>query len=142
MSLALKTILRLNKLTKENEVVWEEYTNELIDSGAFITTIKKRRFLCYKQELSYWEQSIKLNLIDDDDNVLEEFVDISALNDLYDTILHFNTKRSEIDIKISEVSDEVDEIGNWRIQLDIKTTKSKLKEFERIFRESVNNMNK
>jgi hypothetical protein len=43
---------------------------------------------------------------------------------------------------IVEEVDENDEnlIGNWRIQLDVKTTRKKLKEFEKIFTETANNV--
>lgn len=36
--------------------------------------------------------------------------------------------------------DEDDKIGNWRIQLDVKTSKRKLREIERFIRENVNEM--
>ena len=48
-----------------------------------------------------------------------------------------------IDLKldIREIAeDEDDKIGNWRIQLDVKTSKRKLREIERFIRENVNEM--
>jgi len=46
--------------------------------------------------------------------------------------------RDDIEIHIEEVSeDDSILVRNWRIQLDVKTTRSKLKEFEVRFRESV-----
>lgn len=44
----------------------------------------------------------------------------------------------ELELTIEEVSDNDENlITNWRIQLDIKTTRKKLKEFEKIFKESI-----
>lgn len=52
-------------------------------------------------------------------------------NDSFEEIKHY-------DINIEEVSDEEDDIvKNWRIQLDVKTNRSKLKEFERVFRNEI-----
>lgn len=49
--------------------------------------------------------------------------------------------KTELELIIQEVPDDDDNlIGNWRIQLDVKTTRRKLKEFERIFRESIENI--
>jgi hypothetical protein len=48
----------------------------------------------------------------------------------------------EIDIIIEELPDDDDIlVRNWRIQLDVKTTRKKLKEFEKIFRESIISIN-
>jgi hypothetical protein len=45
---------------------------------------------------------------------------------------------SDVDIVVSEISeDEDDIIRNWRIQLDIKTTKRKLKEIQKIVNEKI-----
>lgn len=45
---------------------------------------------------------------------------------------------SNIDLRIEEVPEGDDDvIRKWRIQLDITTSKKKLIEFERIFRESI-----
>jgi hypothetical protein len=47
----------------------------------------------------------------------------------------------EVDIIIEELPDDDDIlVRNWRIQLDVKTTKKKLKEFEKIFRESIESL--
>src|SRR5574343_107472 len=46
--------------------------------------------------------------------------------------------KTDIDLRIEEVSEGDDDIiRKWRIQLDITTSKKKLIEFERIFRESI-----
>jgi hypothetical protein len=50
-------------------------------------------------------------------------------------------EESEVNMIIEELPDDDDIlIRNWRIQLDVKTTKKKLKEFEKIFRESIENI--
>jgi hypothetical protein len=48
-----------------------------------------------------------------------------------------------IDLKLDIVEiaeDDENKIGNWRIQLDVKTSRKKLKEIERFIRENVNEM--
>jgi hypothetical protein len=50
-------------------------------------------------------------------------------------------KSNDYEIIIEEISDDDDNlIRNWRIQLDVKTTRKKLKEFEKNFRESVKHL--
>ena len=47
----------------------------------------------------------------------------------------------EIDLKIQEIDqNDEDKIGNWRLQLDIKVSRKKLKEIEKFIRESVSEM--
>ena len=47
----------------------------------------------------------------------------------------------DLKLDIRELTeDEDDKIGNWRIQLDVKTSKRKLKEIEKFIRENVNEM--
>lgn len=41
-------------------------------------------------------------------------------------------------LEISEVREEDDVIKKWRIEFEVETTKSKLKEFEKIFYETIN----
>lgn len=49
-------------------------------------------------------------------------------------------KENDLEIIIEEIPDDDDNlVRNWRIQLDVKTTRKKLKEFENKFRESINN---
>lgn len=44
----------------------------------------------------------------------------------------------ELELDIKEIDqDEEDKIGNWRIQLDVKTSKRKLKEIEKIVKEVI-----
>lgn len=49
--------------------------------------------------------------------------------------------KPELKLVIEEVPDDDENlIGNWRIQLDVKTTRKKLKEIERVFREVVSDI--
>lgn len=47
----------------------------------------------------------------------------------------------DIDLDVKEINeDEEDKIGNWRIQLDVKTSKRKLKEIEKIVKEIISDL--
>lgn len=48
---------------------------------------------------------------------------------------------SELKLDVREITeDDENKIGNWRIQLDVKTSRKKLKEIEKFIRENVNEM--
>lgn len=48
---------------------------------------------------------------------------------------------NDLEIIIEEIPEDDDIlVRNWRIQLDVKTTRKKLKEVEKKFRESLNNL--
>ncbi len=50
-------------------------------------------------------------------------------------------KVNEINLEIIEVKkDDEDKIGNWRIQLDIKTSRRKLKDIEKFIRDNISDM--
>ena len=50
-------------------------------------------------------------------------------------------KYEDIKLNIKEIhQDEEDKIGNWRIQLDVKTSRKKLKEIEKFIREGINDI--
>lgn len=50
-------------------------------------------------------------------------------------------KISEVSLDIREIQqDDEDKVGNWRIQLDVKTSRRKLKEIERFIKENINDM--
>jgi hypothetical protein len=52
-----------------------------------------------------------------------------------------NENKPELELIIQEVPEDDDNlIGNWRIQLDVKTTRRKLKEIEKAFRETIDNI--
>jgi hypothetical protein len=52
---------------------------------------------------------------------------------LFERIDHFDSE-----LIIEEVSEDDDnQVKNWRIQLDVKTTRKKLKEIQRIFEEQI-----
>ena len=47
----------------------------------------------------------------------------------------------ELKLDVREITeDDENKIGNWRIQLDVKTSRKKLKEIENFIRENVNEM--
>ena len=47
----------------------------------------------------------------------------------------------ELKLDVREITeDDENKIGNWRIQLDVKTSRNKLKEIEKFIRENVNEM--
>jgi hypothetical protein len=49
--------------------------------------------------------------------------------------------KTELELIIQEVPEDDDNlIGNWRIQLDVKTTRKKLKEIEKVFRETISDI--
>jgi len=55
-----------------------------------------------------------------------------------DTLFDIIEEKKDIEIKVEEVSDNDEEIvKNWRIQLDVKTSRKKLKEIEKIINEKV-----
>jgi hypothetical protein len=55
-----------------------------------------------------------------------------------DELLFKEIITNPVEIKISEISeDDEDIVRNWRIQLDVKTSKKKLKEIERMINEKV-----
>lgn len=51
----------------------------------------------------------------------------------------FEQEKSKYEIIVEEVDEEDDVlVKSWRIQLDVKTTRKKLKEFEKLFMETAN----
>jgi hypothetical protein len=55
-----------------------------------------------------------------------------------DILFDIIEEKKDIEIKVEEVSDNDEEIiKNWRIQLDVKTSRKKLKEIEKIINEKV-----
>ena len=54
------------------------------------------------------------------------------------SVVQNNLKRDDFEIIIEEVPEDDDIlVRNWRIQLDVKTTRKKLKEVQRIIEEQV-----
>ena len=50
-------------------------------------------------------------------------------------------KLPELKLDVREITeDDENKVGNWRIQLDVKTSRKKLKEIEKFIRENVNEM--
>lgn len=56
--------------------------------------------------------------------------------------LRFETiKEQEIELIVEEVKDyEFEEVKKWRIQLDVNTTQSKLKEIQKFIQENISDM--
>lgn len=55
--------------------------------------------------------------------------------------LRFETiNEQEIELIVEEVKDEVEEVKKWRIQLDVNTTQSKLKEIQKFIQENIPDM--
>jgi hypothetical protein len=55
--------------------------------------------------------------------------------------LRFETiNEQEIELIVEEVKDEVEEVKKWRIQLDVNTTQSKLKEIQKFIQENISDM--
>ena len=76
----------------------------------------------YRYEVSYLGNSMYLSLDDIEENSIFE-------------------KVNEINLEIIEVKqDDEDKIGNWRIQLDIKTSRRKLKDIEKFIRDNISDM--
>lgn len=83
---------------------------------------------------------------DNDDYVIEwiggrmilNFDGMKSANDNGDILFDIIEEKKDIEIKVEEVSDDDEElIKNWRIQLDVKTSRKKLKEIEKIINEKV-----
>lgn len=67
--------------------------------------------------------------------------DIYKVGDIsipHSMIHHLLDDEKEIDIKVKILDDE-DEIKEWRLQLDVKTSRKKAKEIENILRETLRN---
>lgn len=63
---------------------------------------------------------------------------MKSASDNGDILFDMVEEKKDIEIKVEEISDNDDElIKNWRIQLDVKTSRKKLKEIEKIINEKV-----
>ena len=63
---------------------------------------------------------------------------MKSASDNGDILFDIVEEKKDIEIKVEEVSDDDEEIiKNWRIQLDVKTSRKKLKEIEKIINEKV-----
>ena len=67
-----------------------------------------------------------------------DFDGMKSANDNGDILFDIIEEKKDIEIKVEEVSDDDEEIvKNWRIQLDVKTSRKKLKEIEKIINQKV-----
>lgn len=98
------TILKLNKLTKENSVVWETSRTqpnslagtERLIGNTYITLVGVKRFRVYKFEERYyhdeevfdWVPRFRLEFIDESGKGEWTFPDDHGTGDLYDSILY------------------------------------------------------
>ena len=63
---------------------------------------------------------------------------MKSSNDNGELLFDIVEEKKDIEIKVEEVSDNDEEIiKNWRIQLDVKTSRKKLKEIEKNINEKV-----
>ncbi len=100
----IKTVLKLNRLTKENELVWNTARfepnsisgTERIVGNSFITTANKKQLRLYKFESRhytdedefYWVPDYRLEIIDDRGNGGWQFPEHRAIMDLYDSVIY------------------------------------------------------
>ena len=67
-----------------------------------------------------------------------DFDGMKSANDNGNILFEIIEEKKDIEIKVEEVSDDDEEIiKNWRIQLDVKTSRRKLKEIEKIINQKV-----
>lgn len=99
---------------------------------SFLGTINKE--LIFKKD-HIFESDNNIYIIKYNDKKIELLLDDMRKNSIFEEIL----EKENLKLTIEEFFDDADvneEVKNWRIQLDVRTTSSKLKEFEKIFRES------
>jgi hypothetical protein len=98
--------------------------NDILKIGQIITANNEGVY-----EISYGEGISKnyLNL------TYDEIIDVKQ-----NGLKIFEEIKEDLEIIIEELPEDDDVlVRNWRIQLDVKTTRKKLKEFEEKFRESI-----
>lgn len=96
---------------------WYFGKNKILEKGSILEPNKD-----FKYEVEYLDSIMKLSLDDIESNELFE-------------------KYEELKIEVKELTqDDEDIVGNWRIQLDVKTSKRKLKEIEKFIRENIKDL--
>lgn len=98
----------------------------------FLGIINKE--LIFKKD-HIFESNNNIFIINYNDKKIELSLDDMRKNSIFEEIL----EKENFNLTIEEFFEEDyvnEEVKNWRIQLDVRTTQSKLKEFEKIFRES------
>jgi len=102
MTKALKTILKLNDLTKNSEITWKTWEHsvnsltglERILGTAYIGKVDEKYFRIYKYESRHyydedvfeWVPHFRLEFIDGHGNQQWEFPEHNAVSDLYESI--------------------------------------------------------
>jgi hypothetical protein len=100
----------------ESEFLGQKITKKLYDKGHIFEPINDKYEIIHHTGEVLYLSDLDMNKID----ILEEI------------------KENDLEIIIEEIPDDDDNlVRNWRIQLDVKTTRKKLKEFEKKFKENV-----
>mgnify|MGYP006091468157 CR=1 FL=1 len=100
----IKTVLKLNRLTKENELIWETSRfdpnsisgTERMVGNAFVTTANDKQIRLYKFEYRhytdedefFWAPDFRLEFIDSRGNGSWQFPDDRTITDLYETVTY------------------------------------------------------
>lgn len=103
-SKSIDTIIKLNKLTKDNEITWETSRfdpsslngTERINGNSYITEINGKHLRIYKYEYRHYHDEdvfdyipdFRLEFIDERGKGEWVFPSDKAISDLYDTILY------------------------------------------------------
>lgn len=83
----------------------------------------------------------KYEIVWETGNMILDYDNIKTAEQIKGVLLFEEVKEDEVDLIIQEIPDDDDNlVGNWRIQLDVKTTRKKLKKFEKIFRETIDSV--
>jgi hypothetical protein len=115
-------IIKLIKLTKSGELIWESVGSEEIDmplgdilGKIYEATINNRRLQLYRYKIKYyndefdfeWIQKIKLELLDDHGKPDYDFEYDNSINDLYNIVREHT----------SNVSDFIDDILGLKLEI-------------------------
>lgn len=71
--------------------------------------------------------------------IKSEIYKVGDISIPHSMINHLLDDEKEINIKVKSLDDDEDEIKEWRLQLDVKTSRKKAKEIENILRETLRN---
>jgi hypothetical protein len=130
------------------EIHWENYLIFEIINGIVITELdlnykqlkrlKRKQFKSFKKTYEY-QKAIE----SETENFEARSIPASKANSKDELLSKSEIfeKLPELKLDVREITeDDENKIGNWRIQLDIKTSRKKLKEIEKFIRENVNEM--
>lgn len=116
-------LLRLIKLTQGGELTWESYApinvelpnSEIIIDKVYTSILGGRKIKLYKYKYKYykdeydfdWLQSVRLELLDENDKADYEFEYQNSMNDLYDIVRE----------QASKVLDLIDDVLGVKLQI-------------------------